>query len=172
MRAFFWVTTLMVAGLGGAALGQETNFSTGPQYLMNGSPLFARSLSTPSTSLAGPPLEIGASNATSDLAAGADAQTSVPPSPDAFPVADLYPIYYGVAPVQEIEMSFSPSSISLSAPPASILDTGVDQLTTAQALRERGYGVTLGEAAAYCKGQMQHATRVYTNADIERLHGG
>ena len=45
-------------------------------------------------------------------------------------------------------------------------------MTTVQALRERGYGITLAEAAAYDKTRTRHATHVYTNADTNRLHGG
>lgn len=172
MRAFSWVAALVLTGLGGAAFSQETNFSSGPQYLMNGSPLFARSLSTPSVSLAGPTLEIGAANATADLIAGADRETIESPSPDAFPAPDLYPIYYGVVPVQVIDINSSQESLARGDVAASILDAGISRLTTAQSLRELGYGVTLGEAAAYDKEHMRHAVRVYTNADIEALQGG
>jgi ribosomal protein L3 len=80
-----------------------------------------------------------------------------------------------VIPVNVIEISFSGARGELSSPnelPVTILDTGVWQVTTAQALRERGYGVTLVEAAAYGKARVRHATHVYTNADIERLHSG
>jgi hypothetical protein len=171
MRSFLCGAILVFACLG-AAFGQETNFSRGPQYLMNGSPLFARSLATPSISLAGPPLEVGAANATADLIAGAEMQTTVPPSPDAFPVADLYPIYYGVAPVQLVEIDSSQEAVSRADLAARRLSTGVGRLTTPQELRRLGYGMTLGEAAVYSKSQARHAARIYTNADIERLHGG
>ena len=43
-------------------------------------------------------------------------------------------------------------------------------MITPQALRERGYGVTLPEAAARQKARIRPGTRVYTNADIDRLH--
>jgi len=70
----------------GAAFGQDTNFASGPQYLMtHGSPLFAQPLSTPSLSLAGPPLEVGADNATARLIAGAENQTVSLPPADALP---------------------------------------------------------------------------------------
>ncbi|MGA8274254.1 MAG: hypothetical protein WB919_22030 [Candidatus Sulfotelmatobacter sp.] len=154
----------------GSAFGQETNFANGPQYLMtSGSPLFARSLSTPSISLSGPPLETGADTATGDLIAGAENRTALPPSAVALPQVDLFPIYYGGAPVSFIEVSMSeaPSQPNL---PASILDTGVWQLTTVQALLELGYGETLVEAAGFNKARMKHATRTYTNADVDRLH--
>ncbi len=161
----------------GIAFGQDTNFPTGPQYLMNpdfvrnGSPSFLRPISTPTMSLTDPPLEVGASNATGVLIAGADNQTVLPPSPDTLPKADLFPIFYGEPKAGTIEISFltePPANES----PASIFDTGVWQMTTAQALRERGYGISLVEGAAYGKAHTRHANRVYTNADIDRLHSG
>jgi len=168
---------LLVLSALGTALGQDTNFPSGPQYLMNsnlmksGSPLFTRPISTPSISLAGPPLEVGASDATGVLTAGAVDQNVLPPGPAALPKIDLFPIYYGGSPASVIEISL-PSEPSSNPLPASILDTGVGQVTTAHALRERGYGVTLAEGATYAKALTRHATRVYTNADIDRLHSG
>lgn len=169
--------TVLVLLTQGVAVSQDTNFATGPQYLMNyGSPLLAHSISTPSTSLTAPPAEVGASDATGLLSAGAGAQTVAPPSPDALPKVDLFPIFYGGPPVSENgELSFSypvePSALPAEVP-SSISDSGVWQLTTAQALRERGYGVTLGEAAAAGKTQTKRANHIYTNDDIARLHGG
>jgi hypothetical protein len=163
---------LLVFSALGIASAQDTNFPSGPQYLVTyGSPLFARPISTPSTSFTQSPLEVGASNATGILIAGAETQTVSPPSPDAPPKVDLFPIFYGGPTASVVEISFrsEPSSNPL---PASILDTGVWQITSAQALRERGYGVTLVEATTYGKTQIRHANRVYTNADIERLHSG
>jgi len=168
--------TLLVLSAVGMAFGQDTNFANGPQYLMNqGSSLFARPISTPSQSLSGPPLEIGASNATGVLIAGAENQTVLPPQAVTLPRADMFPIYYSVAPASVIEISFSEESAGPSFGgrlPASILDSGVGQITTAQALRERGYGVTLGEAASYGKAHVRPASRIYTNADVERLRSG
>jgi hypothetical protein len=161
----------------GIGFGQDTKFPAGPQYLMNsdslrnGTPWFARPISTPAMSLTDPPLEVGASNATGVLIAGAENQTVVPPSPDALPKADLFPIFYGESTASIIEISF-PSEPSVNESPASIFDTGVWQITTAQALRERGYGISLVEGAAYARAQTRRATRVYTNADIDRLHNG
>jgi hypothetical protein len=163
---------LLVLSALGTALGQDTNFPSGPQYLMqSGSPLFARPISTPSISLSGAPLEVGANDATGVLIAGAVDQNVSPPSSAALPKIDLFPVYYGGTPASVIEISL-PAEPSSNPLPASILDTGVSQLTTADALRERGYGVTLAEGATYAKAQTRHATRVYTNADIDRLHSG
>ena len=155
----------------GIAFGQDTNFPSGPQYLNYGSPLFARSISTPSMSLAGPLLELGASNATGGLIAGAGNQTVLAPSAVALATMDLFPIFYGTPAASVVEISFPPEP-SPNELPAGIFDTGVWQMTTAQALRERGYGVTLAEAAGLGRAHIRHATRVYTNADIDRLRSG
>jgi hypothetical protein len=176
MRVFFCCLLIVLSAIS-IALAQDTNFAAGPQYLINpgASPLFARPISTPSISLAGPPIEVGASDATGVLSAGAGNQYVSPPSAVALPEIDFFPIFYGGPPVSENgEISFSYStegSSSLEIPP-SISDNGGSQMTTIQALRERGYGVTLAEAAAYDKARTRHATHVYTNADTDRLHGG
>jgi hypothetical protein len=171
MRVFYSCILFVLSALG-IASAQDTNFPSGPQYLMNyGSPLFARSISTPSISFTQPPLGVGASNATGILIAGSENQTVLLPNPSAPPEIDLFPIFYGGPPASVIEIS-SPSEPSSNRLPASILDTGVWQITTAQALRERGYGLTLVEATTDGKAQARHANRVYTNADIERIHGG
>lgn len=167
------VLVLLAAGL---VLAQDSNFPNGPQYLLTGSPLFARPISTPSTALEGPPLEVGASNATGVLIAGAETQTVLPPRAVDLPNINLFPIYYGYgrAPASVIEISFAePSSeLSVAELPPSISDTGVGRVMTTQALREQGHGVTLGEAASYEKLHARKATHAYTNADIDRLHGG
>lgn len=171
MRVASCLLLLLVAL--GAAAGQDTNFSTGPQYLMNhGSPLFLHTIATPSLSWQNSPLEAGASNATSGLSAGADNYTG-DTLPEPVRPADLFPTYYGVPQVSVIEVSLlgdqaeSPNQGRL---PASILEAGTWQMTTAQALRERGYGLGLVEAAAYWKTHVRRATRAYGNSDIERLH--
>jgi hypothetical protein len=175
MRVSLCCVVLVLSAVG-IAFAQDTNFPTGPQYLMNsdfvknGSPEFARPISTPSISLTSPPLEVGASNATGILIAGADNQTVLPPTTTASPAVDFFPLYYGTPVASVIEISSSePSTDQLSA---NIFDTGVWQITTAQALRERGYGVTVADAAVYSKAHVHHATRAYTNADIDRLRGG
>jgi hypothetical protein len=168
MRISFCSTLLVIFAFG-MAYGQDndTSFSTGPQYLMNyGSPLFARPISTPSLSLSGPALDVGASNATEDLVAGADNRTT---SPQVEPPSNLFPIFYGAPRASVIEISL-PSEPSSNPLPPSILDAGVWQMTTVQALRQRGYGVTLAEAAAYGKAHVGNTTHTYTNADVDRLH--
>ena len=172
MRVLLLYTLSLLLSVG-LAFGQDTNFATGPQYLMNyGSPFLARSIATPFLALAGPPLETGASNATSILVAGAGDRQVLPPSSVALPSIDLYPLFYGPSRSQDIEISFaeasSPSSIEI---PSSVRESGVVQMTTAQALSDRGIGVTVASAAAHSRAATRHASHIYTNADIDRLHG-
>jgi hypothetical protein len=175
MRVLFSCALLVALAIP-MAFGQDTNFANGPQYLLNDGSrnelsFFVRPIATPSMSLSGPPLQIGASNATGDLVAGVQDQTVSPTHGMASPTGDLFPIFYGV-PRVNVEISSSQSTAgSQSKLLESILDTAVGQLTTAQALREAGFGVTLPEATVYGKAHTRRATRVYTNADIDRLHG-
>ena len=67
----------------------------------------------------------------------------------------------------EIEISSATLSITL---PPSLFETGVIGITTAQSLRERGVGAPLGDTASFWKTHKTHAPRVYTNADLQRLH--
>ena len=52
--------------------------------------------------------------------------------------------------------------------PATIFDPGVTGMTDPQSLEQRGYGVSLGEVAAYWKVHRRHAPRVFTNQDVHR----
>ncbi len=182
MRVLFCFAFVAICAAG-TALCQDTNFGNGPQYLLSSVPnarsvsssFFVRSISTPSLSLSGPALEVGASNATGDLNAGAEVQTIAVPEAVALPKAHLFPIYYGAPAANVIEISFPPApstSIASTAIPQSILDIGVGRIIEAKDLRESDNGVTLPEAAAYGKEHVRRAMRVYTNADIDRLHGG
>src|ERR1035438_8816387 len=126
MRLYFLSVAMVLMSIG-MAFGQDTNFPNGPQYLMNGSPMFAQSISTPSMSLAGPPLELGADNATGVMIAGADNQTVLPPAAVALPKVDFFPIYYGTNPVSVVEVSFAEEE-SRSELPGSILHNGVAQI--------------------------------------------
>jgi len=151
--------------LAGISAAQDMNFAVGPQYLMtSGSPMFARPIATPTLSLDAPlpPIpslpEVGPPVADQPFV----------PNPE-IPGPDLLPIYYGYAMPSVVELS---STEAASEVPQSIIDAGVVGMTDVQALRERGYGATLGESASFWKSHKLHASRLYTNADIERLHGG
>jgi hypothetical protein len=161
-------------------LNRDTNFSVGPQYLVtSGSPTFLRPIATPSLSFSSAP-----ATAPEDETESAAAKEGLPAPPfTQFP--DLLSVYYGAPPqsqpkasaaaeeqtgrVSEIEMSATTPPSSL---PASIVNVGVTEMLDAQSLRERGYGVALADVALYWKAHKPHAPRLYTNADVERLHGG
>jgi hypothetical protein len=163
---------------------QDSNFSAGPQYLMNfGSPTFLRSIATPTLSLSEAPPASAAAEA------GYGVQLSLTSATPQTPI-DLLPIFYGnaarlepsaltepAAPTEPPTTTENSSVIEISgAPvpanmPASIVNVGVQEVVDAPILRERGYGVTIAEASAYWKTHKPHAARVYTNRDVDRLHG-
>jgi hypothetical protein len=148
----------------GQIASQDTNFSAGPQYLITSgaSPLFARPIATPSLSLGSPLPEIPSLPAIGPVV---ENQPFVP-NPELRHQADLFPIYYGSPATSVVEITSAELPTSL---PASIVDTGVTGPADAQSLRERGYGAPLGDTAAFWKAHKPHATRVYTNADVQRL---
>jgi hypothetical protein len=156
---------LLLTGLSAAQAAQDTNFSTGPQYLLTGSPLFARPIATPGLSLGAPlpepPTAITYSAPTEQETFANLSAVERPPN--------LSRIFYGVPSTSEIEISF-PASLKMPAVPPNFLDTGVSEITDMDSLRVRGYGVTLGEYARYWKGHRTSAQRHFTNEDIERLH--
>jgi hypothetical protein len=153
---------IVLAGLSAAA--QDTNFSVGPQYLMtSGSPLFAQPIATPSMWLEAP-------------LPGIPSLPQVGPSVENEPFvanpelrrqADLFPVYYGYQPISIVEIS---SAQPLQELPASITDAGVTGMTDAESLRARGYGMPLGDTASFWKYHKLRANRIFTNADVQRLH--
>ncbi len=156
---------LMLVGMGAA---QDSNFPVGPQYLMNyGSPMFLHPIATPTMSLSEAAPAAVVAPEVSASAAGTSAAVSGP--------ADLARVYWGsheTEPAVEtsavIEMSGTASAANL---PGSIVNVGVQETVDAQALRLRGYGVTVSEASAFWKVHKPHAVRVFTNRDVEKLHG-
>jgi hypothetical protein len=168
------------------AQNRDTNFPVGPQYLAtSGSPLFLRPIATPSLSLAPVPADTstGAYEVTTH-----SAQVLTAPVAAQFP--NLLTIYYkgpsaslaalsenasesggevSEPAVSEIEISATPLPSAL---PASITNIGVTEMLDPQSLRARGYGMDLAETAAFWKTHKTPAQRVFTNADVERLHGG
>jgi hypothetical protein len=151
-----------LVGIGAA---QDTNFPLGPQYLMtSASPMFARSLATPSLPLEAPLPPIPSLPEIEPVIGN---QPFIP-DPELQHQADLFPIYYGYSAPSIVELTSAELPAQL---PQSIVDGGVTGITDVQSLRERGYGVTLGETASFWKSHKARAPRVYTNADVERLHG-
>jgi hypothetical protein len=137
--------------------------------MTSGSPLLAQPIATPSLSLSqGPPVNpfLSAENGSSTSTSSAE----IPSLPG------LATIYWG-EPKTSVGPTEEPSTIEISASepprslPASITNVGVQEITDAQTLRSIGYGVTLADAASYWKTHKPQAPRVYTNRDIDRLHG-
>ena len=164
--------SILLLALTAACFAQDTNFAVGPQYLITkDSTLFLRPIATPSISLTAPLASI--STTVSEPTAAAQT-SSLPTGSPSQP--DLTRIYWGgpevnqVASgnVSEIEITSRPPLQPL---PASFIDSGVTGITDVQALRTLGFGVTLGETASYWKAHKPHTNHVYTNADVQRLHG-
>lgn len=161
--------------LAGVCSAQDTNFPVGPQYLMTfDSPLFARPIATPSLSFETALPEAGTSEPAAPQVPTEQYQ-AVSQVLDLQRQQYLPAVYWGAPIVSVVEINFrelteegSPSPTL----PASITESGVIAVTTAQALRERGYGVTLPEAAQRWKSRNGAAPHVYTNSDIERLRNG
>jgi hypothetical protein len=155
--------------LAGTCAAQDTNFPVGPQYLItSNSPLFLRPIATPTLSLgtplpSGPAVSTEASSTTEPVSAAAGTLNQ----PDLTRIYWRGPTASESSSVIEITSAEPPRAL-----PASIIDVGVARLADPQSLRERGYGATLGETASFWKTHKAHATRVFTNRDIERLHGG
>ena len=157
------ILVLGIFVLVGISAAQETNFPVGPQYLLTGSPLLARPIVTPTLSLDAPLPPIPS---LPQIGPVVNDQPYVP-NPELANQPDLLSIYYGYPMPSVVELE-STEPIEL---PASIVDTGVGEMTNVQSLLERGYGGTLGETASFWKSHAPRATRLYTNVDIERLHG-
>jgi hypothetical protein len=166
--------------LAGIAAAQDTNFPSGPQYLITtSSPLFIHSIATPTLSLSAPltpqsaPLSEAVPEPTSPVAGlSANGLARIfwgpPPASEKISETAGEAVNGNVAEnVNEIEITSPQVPVVL---PASFIDTGVTAMTDAQSLRVRGYGVPLGDAAAFWKTHKPHSTRIYTSADVQRLH--
>lgn len=188
----------LVLALAGICVAQDTNFSVGPQYLVtSGSPMFARPIATPNLSLGEPLPQIAGFPAAQALVTPESSSPSEPsqlylsgvlwgehsdarilgrvivtPSlslsePPA--IASAATDEQTTAPETTSEIEISSAAPRLPVPP-SLFDAGVTGVTNAQYLRERGYGVPLGDTASFWKKNKPRAPRVYTNSDVERLH--
>ena len=160
LASLFCLSVVLV----GISAAQDTNFSVGPQYLMNfGSPMFATPIATPSLSLEAP---LPGIPKLPEIGPAVQDQSYVA-NPELRRQADLFPVYYGYQPISVVEITSAEPPREL---PASITDVGVIGMTDAQSLRQRGYGAPVGDTAAFWKLHKPHALRVYTNADVQRLH--
>lgn len=160
--------------LTGYSAAQDTNFASGPQYLLTGSPFLVHSIATPSMSLDAPlpPVEAGSASVP-------ESASEVPftTNPQIEHQADLIPIYYGepnfygVQEASVVEISFPEGATeSVAGVPSSIVESGVTQFVDPQVLRVHGFGVPLGDVAVYWKSHKPQARRNYTNEDIKRFH--
>ena len=177
LSCFLLVLTGLV--LTGVSAAQDTNFSVGPQYLVTGSSaMFLHPIATPSLSLSAP---LSPAPPTEAVPEPSSPFAGAPPQPD------LTRIFWGEPasaekssePVTEnvtesaaenenvIELTSAPPSRPL---PASFVDPGVTSMTNAQSLHMWGFGAPLGDAASFWKTHKPHASRRYTNADVQRLH--
>jgi hypothetical protein len=158
-----------------SGFAQDANFPSGPQYLPppGASPQFLQSIATPSLDLnappANPPVFENEFPAEQPPSTGPEAQT------------DFARIYW-TGPTLPENVSEQVSEIEQTAQaanqepartlPAAFVDVGVWAIETPQFLRKLGYGESLAQAAAYWKAHKTPVSHVYTNADIQRLHGG
>jgi hypothetical protein len=153
---------LLVFAATGIAAAQDTNFPTGPQYLMTfDSPLFLHSIATPTMSLDAPLPSVPFPATESITVVSSSSEPASAPNP-----YGLARIYWGGPAESVVELSSEEPFAPL---PSSIAGDGVAGMTDASSLRERGYGITLGEVAAFWKAHKAHATHVYTESDLERL---
>jgi hypothetical protein len=157
---------LALAALTGFSVAQNANFQTdfaaGPRYLSLNGPDFLRPIATPTVSLDAPLPPI---SSLPQIGPAVVDQAYVA-NPELAHQADLFPIYYGYAPLPVLVLAGSgPSEV-----PESIAGDGATRLVSVEALRQAGYGVSVGEHAAYLKTHEAQAGHVYTNDDLQRLH--
>ncbi len=154
---------LLVFSATGIAAAQDTNFPTGPQYLITfDSPLFLHSIATPTLNLDAPLPNVLPPVTESNTVVSSSSEPVSAPSPES-----LARVYWGGPTESEVELTSEEPSAPL---PASIIGDGVTGMTDASSLLERGYGISLGETAALWKAHKARATHVYTDADVQRLH--
>lgn len=159
--------------LAGFCAAQDTNFSSGPQYLITQpSTLFLHSIATPSLSFQSEavPAPVAAPAGVPEPVSISQVEETPAPLPTGI---NLARIYWGPFPdiaqqASDIEITSSGLPNSL---PASITDTGTTAIVDAQSLRQQGYGMSLGETAAFWKAHAAHASHTYTNKDVERSSG-
>jgi hypothetical protein len=152
------------------AFAQDTNFSTGPQYLMNyGSPLLLHTIETPSLSLSTP---LAASpNASPEQGSG---EPRTPAFEGLQTQAAIDRIYWGVPTITaETSTKERPSGVVIISSRAatsmasSIFDTGVTSLADVDSVRAST--VPLGDLARSLKADRRPGSHVFTNDDIEHL---
>jgi hypothetical protein len=105
----FWMT---LVGIGAA---QDSNFSVGPQYLMNyGSPMFMRPIATPTLSLSETAPVVVAAPETSASSGAAESSAAVPEP------SDLASVYWGGRESQTLVETGAVIEVSGANPPANL----------------------------------------------------
>jgi hypothetical protein len=166
LASLFCFLLCVLTGIGAA---QDTNFSSGPQYLItSGSPMFLHPIATPSLSLSAPSPGSNATEAEA-LPEPSSPFAGTPPQPNLTRIFWGEPAAAAQAPenASEIEITSTEPPQPL---PASLVDPGVTGMTNARSLRMWGFGAPLGDTASFWKTHTPHASHVYTNGDVQRLH--
>jgi hypothetical protein len=161
----FRILFLLPVVLVGGSYAQSTSFPVGPQYLpTTQSTEFLRPIATPSLSLEAslPPIP-----SLPQIGPVVGDQPYIP-NPILEGQANLFPVYYGYPEIPAVILVSAGPTPEL---PASLNESGFVNVPTEQWLREHGYGVTLAEAAVFSNAHRRTAPRVYTNEDVQRLHG-
>jgi hypothetical protein len=162
--------TLLFLAVSTFGVAQDTNFPTGPQYLMNnGSPLLLHSIETPSLSLSTPLAT--APGASPEQGSG---EPRTPAFGELQTQAAIDRIYWGVptiaaenaTPERSGGVVFI-SSRAASNLPSSVFDTGVTSIADADSVR--GRSVPLGDIARALKANRRPASHVFTNDNIGHL---
>jgi hypothetical protein len=159
----------------GSVAAQDTNFATGPQYLaIQGSPLFARPISTPSLSL-----ETQMEQPSEHVAiAESPVEATAPPAEaqaDRAPRVDFFTFYYASPLAGNFGEAISGQELEPAAErqgPEKTFDVGVSQVMDARSIRLLGSGATLADQSAQQKSRKPTPSHTYTNEDIERLRQG
>lgn len=157
---------LALAVLAGCCVAQGTNFQTdfavGPRYLSLTGSDFLRPIATPTLSLDTPLPPVSGL----PQIGPAVVDQSYIANPELAGQADLFPIYYGYAPLPILILAGpGPSEV-----PESLTGEGVIRIVSVESLHQAGYGVPVGEHAAYLKTHEAQAGHIYTNDDLQRLH--
>lgn len=160
MRVACLFALVLFAAGDAVAQPQETNFPVGPQYLVTTpSSLFLQPIATPSLS---PDQQFGVTSPQTGEA-----------GPITVPVPVNLPFTYWGWTVPAV-VGIVPEPVPVPVPsgfPSDFVNVGVTAIATRGWMLDRDYGMSLAQAARYWKAHAAQVVRIYTNDDIERLHG-
>jgi hypothetical protein len=159
MRLGFFLIPLVFVTF--AAAQQSSNFPVGPQYLITtNSPDLLRPIETPTLFLEAPLPLVPSLPQIGPRVAGVPYVSN--PALEGQP--DLFPIFYGYPRPNVVEIVSPKQPLDL---PASITDVGIANVPSASVLDDS----QINRAAANSAVSKSAPSRVYSNADIERLSG-